>query len=81
MRQNVSTKKCSNGELELFSKQYLSSNDTQGGYHLTVKEKLSSIASSTIIIDNNNYLIDEDQMIEYQSKITIVVQVALPDLT
>ena len=63
MTQNYSAK-CSDGQLELFSKQqYLSSSDSEGGYHLIVKEnlKLSSAATS-----KDSYFTNKDQMVEYQ---------------
>ena len=59
MRQNVSYKNCSDKVSEIFSKQQ----NAEGGYHLTVKEKLSSVAFS-----KNNHPADEDQMVDYQSK-------------
>jgi hypothetical protein len=63
MTQNHS-ERCSEGQLEHFLKQqYLSSNDSGGGYRLIVKEnlKLSSAATS-----KDSYSIDSDQMVQYQ---------------
>ena len=66
MRQIVSDNKCTDKQLELFAKQqYLSSSDAEGGYHLTIKERLSSIASLPL---EDNHLTDDVQMVEYQSK-------------
>lgn len=64
MTQNVSDKQCNDRQMELFSRQqYLSSSDSEGGYHLNVKEKLSSVASSKASSST-----DGNQMMEYQSK-------------
>ena len=68
MRQNnVSDKKCSARQLEVFSKQQnniMSTSEAGGGYHLTVKEKLNSVALSK----KTSHLTNKDQMVEYQSK-------------
>lgn len=63
MTQNYS-EKCSDGQLELFLKQqYLSSSDSEGGYHLIVKEKLKLSSAAT---SKDSYSTDKDQMVEYQ---------------
>lgn len=67
-RENVS--KCSDKELEAFSKQQLNLNSTSSGssdgYHLTVKEKLISIASMAddqIVITAEHHPL---HLVEYQ---------------
>ena len=61
--QNYSAK-CSDGQLEFFSKQqYLSSSDSEGGYHLTIKENLKPSSAAT---SKDSYFTDKDQMMEYQ---------------
>ncbi len=68
-RQVVGDNKCNDRQTELFAKQqYLSSSDTKDGYHLIVKEKLSSVTSS-----KDSHLTDEAQMVEYQSKCIIII--------
>ena len=63
LRQNVSDKKCSDRQWEFFLKQQnSSSSDTELRYHFMVKERLSSFALS-----EDTHLMDEDQMVEYQS--------------
>jgi hypothetical protein len=61
MTQNDS-ERCSEGQLELFLKQqYLSSNDSGGGYRLIVKENLK-LRSAV----KDNISTDKDQMVQYQ---------------
>ena len=59
MKENVSYKNCSDRASDIFSKQQ----NIEGRYHLTVKEKLSSV-----VLSKANHLAHEDQMVEYQSK-------------
>ena len=58
------SERCSEGQLEHFSKQqYLSSSDSGGGYLLIVKENLKLHSAAT---KDNNYYNDKDQVVQYQ---------------
>ena len=60
-RQNVSDEKCSDRLLKFFSKQQNLSHSAEKRYHLTVKEKLTSLES--------NHVTNENQMVEYKGKV------------
>ena len=64
----VSGKKCSEEQLKAFQKQQdqLYSSCEGDGYHLQVKEKLTS--RTVMEKSNSYYLTERDRLVEYQSK-------------
>ena len=68
------SERCSEEQLEHFSKQqYLSSSDSGGGYHLIVKEYLKF--HSAAATSKERYFTDKDQMVQYKGIVIIITSV------